>query len=271
MAIKSNPNQSFLLPTLLVRLQKWVTQQDKDHKVVYIQTTEKTALAYHEKELVGHGTEAHQRGFGTPIGKLKGINLAIEDMSPRDLEAYHIYEGRTIRLYFEGDISVSGEVITGKRNLKGKILLISFRNCTVKHKETQLFRPEWGIYDMAIGKKITSAYAGAADEKSFELEPPISTAHTKPIKTAVQIELETLYQSVQDTKKQTEKQPVLRPLFEKLKANYPTDWLLCLEIIGLLKNECNNSLLQNDIVAHWDRIKQTSPHIAHLIDYGSMF
>jgi phenylalanine-4-hydroxylase len=126
---------------------------DEAYKVAYVQTTGKTALAYHEKELLGHGTSTHADGFGSPIGKLKGINLAIEDMSPRDLEAYGLYEGRTVNLEFEGDISVSGEVITGKRNLMGKILLISFRNCTVKHKETVLFHPDWGILIWPLAKK----------------------------------------------------------------------------------------------------------------------
>src|SRR5690606_33931032 len=91
-------------------------------KPVYIQTTGKTALAYREKELSGHGTNAHAEGFGSPIGKLKGINLAIEDMSPKDLKAYHIYEGQKTTLHFEGDIVVSGEIITGIRNLQGKLI-----------------------------------------------------------------------------------------------------------------------------------------------------
>ncbi len=61
-------------------------------EAIYIQTKGKTALAYRDKELVGHSTHRYPDGFGSPIGKLKGINLAIEDMSPRDLKAYNIYE-----------------------------------------------------------------------------------------------------------------------------------------------------------------------------------
>ena len=81
-------------------------------KPIYIQTKGKTALAYREKELVGHGTKSHATGFGSPIGKLKGINLAIEDMSPRDLKAYNIYEGEYTELEFEGGIIINGEIIT---------------------------------------------------------------------------------------------------------------------------------------------------------------
>src|SRR5690606_22620907 len=122
-------------------------------KPIYIQTTGKTALAYREKELVGHGTSTHAEGFGSPIGKLKGINIAIEDMSPRDLMAYAIYEGETVGLEFEGDITVSGEIITGSRNLRGEIIIISFKSCTVKHGDTILFQPEWCTYDKAVGNK----------------------------------------------------------------------------------------------------------------------
>src|SRR5690606_15504359 len=73
---------------------------ESEGKPVYIQATGGTALAYREKELVGHGTSYHAEGFGSPIGKLKGINLAIEDMSPRDLKAYAIYEGERVTLEF---------------------------------------------------------------------------------------------------------------------------------------------------------------------------
>ncbi len=93
---------------------------EEDGKPVYIQTKGKTALSYREKELVGHGTEYHADGFGSPIGKLRGINLAIEDMSPRDLRAYDIYEAEKITLEFEGNIKVTGEIVTGTRNLQGE-------------------------------------------------------------------------------------------------------------------------------------------------------
>src|SRR5690606_27789541 len=71
---------------------------EHDGKPVYIQTTGKTALAYREKELVNHGTTHHSEGFGSPIGRLKNINLTIEDMSPHDLQAYNIYDRTHVEL-----------------------------------------------------------------------------------------------------------------------------------------------------------------------------
>jgi hypothetical protein len=43
---------------------------------------EKQRWLTEKKELVGHGTSTHRR-FWSPIGKLEGINLAIEDMSQK--------------------------------------------------------------------------------------------------------------------------------------------------------------------------------------------
>ena len=202
-------------------------------KPVYIQTTGQTALAYRDKELVGHGTNYHAHGFGSPIGKLKGINLAIEDMSPRDLRAYDIYEGETVTLEFEGDIKVTGEIITGSRNLKGEIILISFKNCTVTHNQTILFQPEWGIYDMAVGKKVVSAFSGPADCTSFDNISHVPTTKTiKQEKTMEREQLESFYANVRKFREENDVVD-LDLILDELQENHKSDWLLTLEITEL--------------------------------------
>ena len=241
---------------------------EHEGKPVYVQTTGKTALSYREKELVGHGTEYHAEGFGSPIGKLKGINLAIEDMSPRDLRAYDIYEAEKVTLEFEGDIVVSGEIITGSRNLQGEILLIKFKNCTVTHKDTVLFQPEWGIYDMVVGKKVISAFSGAADVNSFDMITHVPSSKTiKAKKSPEREELEGLYLNIRNLREG--KQAVLsaEKTFELVKNNHPKDWLLPLEIAELCDKTNNNELL-NQVLIHLEKVKQARPEIAHLISGG---
>jgi phenylalanine-4-hydroxylase len=241
---------------------------EEEGKPVYIQTTGKTALSYREKELVGHGTIKHPEGFGSPIGKLKGINLAIEDMSPRDLKAYGVYETETVTLDFEGDIKVVGEIITGKRNLHGEIILISFKNCTVTHGETVLFQPEWGNYDMAVGKKMVSAFSGPADVSSFDLISHVPTSKTIKAKhTAERDDLELLYHSVRNIRETKETTTSLEPIFNKLQANHPNDWLLSIEITELLRDRNEPQLLQ-EIMAYLDQLKEKRPEVAHLITGG---
>ncbi|WP_242202589.1 aromatic amino acid hydroxylase [Aestuariivivens insulae] len=237
-------------------------------KPIYIQTHNETALAYREKELVGHGTKTHKKGFGSPIGKLKGINLAIEDMSPRDLAAYNIYEERTVTLEFEGGIKVSGEIITGKRNLQGKIILVSFKNCTVTHGDTVLFKPKWGIYDMAIGKEIVSAFSGPADLNSFDLithVPSTQTVHVK--KSEKRLELESLYQQVRDYREGKNRTISRTKVLEQLIEKHPTDWLLPVELYELAFKGHEQTLC-NSILEHLETIKQHKPEVGKLIDDG---
>ena len=241
---------------------------ENDGKPVYIQTSGPTALAYRDKEIVNHGTSYHSEGFGSPIGKLKGINLAIEDMSPRDLQAYNIYEGKEVALEFEGGIVVKGEIITGSRNLQGEIILISFKNCTVTYGEEVLFQPEWGIYDMAVGKKIVSAFSGPADVKSFNLISHIpSTKTIKARKTPEREILEKMYSEVRRYREESNYTIDLEEVLNQLMMNYPADWLLSVEIAELAVRD-NAVALQEKVMGHLDRVKETRPDVKHLIDYG---
>ncbi|MCF7560594.1 aromatic amino acid hydroxylase [Sabulilitoribacter multivorans] len=237
-------------------------------KPIYIQATGESALSYREKELVGHGVKTHPKGFGSPIGKLKGINIAIEDMSPRDLSAYNIYEEKTITLEFEGGIKVSGEIITGKRNLQGKIILISFKDCTVTHGNTTLFKPEWGIYDMAVGKEIVSAFSGPADLNSFDLithKPSSETIHVK--KSKERLELESFYQQVRDYREGKNRTISRTKVLEQLIEKHPNDWLLPIELYELAFKGHEKTLC-NSILQHLETIKQNRPEVGKLIDDG---
>ena len=203
---------------------------------IYIQTNSPTALASKGKELIGHGKEYHTEGYGTPIGKLEGVNLPIEDMSPKDLVAYSIVEGEHVELNFEGGIKVSGKIITGKRDLQGKILLISFNDCTVTYNKEILFKPEWGIYDMAVGEGIVSVYAGPASDESFDDLHTISKVKTKKIKYSLkEKELFKLYKKVRkirENKKTNFK--LLANLYLEVKSKYKNEWLILLEIYEII-------------------------------------
>ena len=91
--------------------------------------------------------------FSSPLGELKNINLAIEDMGPIDLKAYNFYDGKWLSFEFESGIKVEGLNVTGIRNINGKLMLIQLRDCTVTYKKELLFLPEDGVFDMVVGKK----------------------------------------------------------------------------------------------------------------------
>lgn len=241
---------------------------DFDDKPVYFKSCGATALSNRDKELVGHGTATHPNGFGSPVGKLKGINLAIEDMSPRDLRAYGIYEGEHIQLEFEGDITVSGKIVTGKRNLQGKIILITFKDCLVKHGDEVLFEPGWGLFDMAVGKEIVSAYAGPADINSFDRITHVPSEQTiKVAKSEKRLALEGLYNQVRAYREGRNRTVSRSKILNELIENHSDDWLLSLELMELAVHSNENALAKK-AEHHLQKIKHQRPEVGHLIDAG---
>jgi len=241
---------------------------DENSRPVYIKTTGPTALAYKNKELIGHHKEYHSEGFGSPVGKLKGINLAIEDMSPTDLEAYGIYEGRKTRLQFEGGIIVEGEIITGKRNLQGKIILISFKNCKVTFGDQVLFNPSWGIYDMAVGESIISAFSGIADPNAYGLTFAVPKEKTHKIQYSMkEKKLFSHYDTVAQLRRSGNIDvQALTEVFSRLMDEFPKDWLLALQIYELIYAD-TSSELNKKVKSHLEKLSEKEP-LRHLIQDG---
>ncbi len=244
--------------------------QNEDNEVVWFETKGKTALAYRETEVIGHGVSRHTNGFRSPLGKLKGINLAIENMGPRDLAAYNFYDGKPIEFEFESGIHVKGMNVTGMRNLKGELMLIQFTDCTVTYKNEVLFTPEDGDFDMAVGKDIVSAFAGAADFLSFDLvEHQLSNLGDVVEISEEEKELSGLYAEVREVR---ENQPHPQSLsfegagskllknFKNVSSKFPKDWLLPLEIYELTRDR--------EVLDYLIILQNRRPDVAHLIASG---
>ena len=232
-------------------------------KAAFILTDGPTALAFRNQELVGHGTRHHADGFGSPLGKLKDSNLPIEDMTPSDLEAFGLIEGETTSLYFESGVVVKGKVITGLRSIFGKIMLISFSNCTVSFQDEILFQPSWGVFDLAIGASIRSAYAGPADLSYFPFEKKI--LRTSPLSSFPPENK--FYQAVEDIKSSDNKTLALDDLGKEIMLLGEDHWLLIVEFYALCLNKKK---------AHWaekalkrlEKIKQQNPSLVECINDG---
>ncbi len=242
--------------------------KNDDNEVVYFETEGETALSYREKEVIGHGISHHKKGFRSPLGKLKGINLSIENMGPRDLQAYNFYDGKPIAFEFESGITVEGLNVTGMRNLRGELMLIQFTDCIVKYKNEVLFSPEMGDFDMAVGKEIISAFAGAADYNSFNLVNHVSNSETIRVHLSEkEKELNSLYKNVREIRNSnTAVATELQNVFDVLKENHLTDWLLPLEIFELASKI--DSDFSEEILSHLLNVKKQRPKVAHLIDGG---
>tara|TARA_B100000780_G_scaffold181260_1_gene127154 strand:+ start:1267 stop:3012 length:1746 start_codon:yes stop_codon:yes gene_type:complete len=241
----------------------YISSPNDNKETAYLGTNSKTALSYRNKELVGHSTSYHSTGFGSPIGKLKKSNLAIEDMSPSDLELFGIIEGKKTSLEFESGVIVKGTIITGIRNVFGKILLISFKNCLVTFKNQTLFQPDWGIYDMVVGNKITSAYSGSADNSSFKIEKRNykSTPISKVPKS------NSLYKDVEKFSCSKFSSKEKETLFKKIINTSPDNWLVVLNFYETCLNKSFFDYSDKALV-YLNKIMTDSTKYSNLIKNG---
>lgn len=217
-------------------------------EVTFIKTTGASALAFNGKQLAGHGKDYHADGFSSPVGRLKGAEKPFEDYSPLELQSLKIIKGEKTELTFESGIKVVGivkDIITEK----GKLILIAFNDCTVTERNGNiLFKPEWGIYDMAIGESIVSVFNGAADKDAYEEITLISKEKTHHItyddKT---LKLHGLYQTVREIRKSGENLDQLSEIFLQLKTNHRQDWLCALEILEIIYHKKIYHQLEKEI------------------------
>jgi phenylalanine-4-hydroxylase len=207
--------------------------KDQQGKAIYIKTDGPSALACENIELQNHGKATHQDGFGAPIGKLKDISTPLENLSEEELKGIGLIVGKETCLCFDSGITVKGTVSSLLRK-EGKLILVSFHNCKVEYMKEILFNPKWGSYDLAVGEKISSVFAGAADSEQFYAD--LEDVETKDIAKNELSELEQLYGKVREIREKggNQLENELLPIIEKLVTGYKQDWLLRVEIMELL-------------------------------------
>ncbi|MCF8350563.1 MAG: aromatic amino acid hydroxylase [Bacteroidales bacterium] len=258
----------------------------KQDKPIYIKTTGPTQLAYDYNELEGHGKSYHKDGFGSPVGKLKVTNTPIQYLTDGDLKEHGIVIDEASRLEFESDIIVEGRPVKILRK-DGEIILITFKDCKVTFRGETLFDPSWGVFDMAVGDEIISAYNGPADANAYEHHFPVPKEKTHKIKHSERaIKLHTMYREVRNIRENKmdhqEKAVIkevqhelssdegikLEQIWEILKKDFPEEWLLPLEIIELLNNGKKDSAAFNEIKDYFQKKKTEKPELKQVIENG---
>ncbi|MAE07459.1 MAG: phenylalanine 4-monooxygenase [Bacteroidetes bacterium] len=213
---------------------------------IYINTAGPTTLNYDDKILDGEGPEKHNHGFGSPIGKIKGTLVPTRFLSDDALSNLGIQNGILSSFEFESGIKVKGELQSVVRR-NGKLILMSFINCTVKHKNKILFDPNWGQYDMAVGENIVSAFSGPADSDAFgtTYDPPREKTH-QIVYDDLTLNLHKLYEKVREIREKRKNLNDLPHIWNQLIKNYPDEWLLPIEIYELSKSDNNLTGLSKD-------------------------
>ena len=240
-----------------------------DGQPVYVRTTGPSALATGNKQLAGHGKDYHRDGYSSPLGKLKGHAMPLENLSIEELDYFGIAEGKDAELLFESGISVSGHIKT-ILPANGKTQLITFTNCTVTDKNGQiLFEPSWGVFDMAVGEKITSVFCGAADKDAFvEITYKSAIETHRAVYDGRTVELHRLYQQVRNRRHNGGDFGFLGNVWFTLQKNHHDDWLCPLEILEILEHENVEPAVAVEIRAFLKQKAATEPEYRKLINDG---
>ncbi|MEY2539838.1 MAG: phenylalanine-4-hydroxylase [Verrucomicrobiota bacterium] len=226
---------------------------DANKQPIYLRTTGPTALACKDKELPGHGRDYHKDGFGSPIG---------------NWEQTEIVEGKRAVLEFKSGITVEGTV---DKILKrdGKLLLISFSNCTAKYGDRVLFDPSWGTYDMAVGERIVSVFNGAADKDSYNNVALVPRERTIKVPSdAERKKLENLYAQVRKIRESKKGYERLGEIWETQQSEHAGDWLLSMEIFEILDEVGQQPALKTRIEKFLNEKKAATKDLSTLIGWG---
>lgn len=235
-------------------------KEDKNQRISYLQLTGPSQISTGEKQLTGHGPEYHQHGYSTPIGLFNGLKTLPTQVA--DLERAGLTPGKIARLQFENGIEVHGDVTKFTLNQKGQPVLVQFKNCTVKNGEEILFKPEWGLFDMALGTTVVSVFGGPADREKFESSEDFITAHVPPRIFSEKEKAEhSLFESVQKVfNKSSVTEEEASALLEKWRSLPHVNWLIGYEIVeGIRKHQLRPSL-EKDIL----QIIQSQPKSTQL-------
>jgi phenylalanine-4-hydroxylase len=245
-------------------------RSDKADNPSYLKTEGRTALAFSDSELPGHGIDYHNDGFGSPVGKLRNSTKSLENYSDADLTQAGIVKNQVVTLSFESGVRVEGKLknITRKNS---KLLLLSFTDCTVTDNSGDtLFQPGWGIYDMAVGDKIVSVYSGTADKQKYNVLPPKSENVAIEIKYKdKEKHLFTLYTELSEMRSrgQTDMKR-LGEIYAESTKDYPEDWLIRLELYEMVKQNNGNQDLAESLRTDLEKMKQNSEEYDSLITSG---
>ena len=241
---------------------------EKSGEPVYIRTTGPSDLCFNGRELPGHDRQYHAHGFGSPVGKVKTLSVALEDFSEEELDQIGLTEGEAVTLEFESGVKVSGTILS-HTICDGRPVIISFSGCRVTYEDKTLFEPEWGTYDMAVGKRIVSAYSGPADAEAFGLTYPAPAEKTHKIMHDAQAkQLHSLYQQVRNIREENCSFALLPSIWEQLKNNHPDDWLCALEILELLKKKHIDDQFTKEVMQFLETKKSEGKPLSKLIEDG---
>ena len=243
--------------------------QDQSGNLQYFRTAGGTALSVDDQQLPSHDTTYHSDGFGSPLGKLKDANKFLEDFTDKDLIQFSIRNNEPVTLEFEHGIRLEG-ILTQSLFSNGKLVLLSFRNCTVQDVNgNRYFEPHWGNYDMAVGQSIVSVFNGVADKSQIADQLYVSNQRTtqQPY-TEEDLQYHSLIKRIRDIREKRLPEIILPDVWQQLSTQCKQDWLGAMEVLELTDSSENYANIAREARSFLEQQKINYPNYTKLINDG---
>jgi phenylalanine-4-hydroxylase len=239
-----------------------LTEQNSK-SIAYLRFQGPTQICFQDQQLEGHDKKYHADGFGTAVGTLKSTNwqtLLSEKIN------------QPISIEYSSGVKIEG-ILKKSLEKSGKLLIVSFENCTVRLQDRILFEPSWGIYDLAIGETVVSVFGGPADRIRYgETDDFVAARVPEKKPTEMEQKLYQNYQLVRDLRERNIGGVQLKNQLENMlvqhMTQFPDDWLLLLESYELLINRVPGSSLGQDLHERLKNYIQTHPEKKSVIEDG---
>ncbi|WP_413289827.1 aromatic amino acid hydroxylase [Bdellovibrio sp. HCB337] len=242
-------------------------------EVAYLRFQGPSQLSFKEKQLLGHGTEYHEHGFGTPVGKLKKFpSVCPSQLSDSQWDSLGAAPGKTMDLEFTSGVRVTG-TFNGRLEQDRKTILLSLADAKATYQDRVLFDPSWGTFDMAIGSSIPSVFGGPADRAAYGETDDFVAARVPQRKYSDDEQLfQSQYAKVREIREKNLKDQdldrELQKVLETHDQRFKTDWLLRLESYELVSNRAKSSALNQKLLSDLQQLSQQNAKIAPMIQDG---
>jgi phenylalanine-4-hydroxylase len=238
----------------------------------YLQFQGPSQLSLGGTQLAGHSRLDHKEGFGTPIGNLKGQTRCLSECTQDELPRLGLVHGKRSKLEFESGVIVDG-ILKGAMIKNNRIILLKFEDCTVTLGRQILFKPDWGIYDMAVGSKIPSVFGGPADRFAYgEVTDFVAKRVPQHELNPDEQWLNSLFKKVKEIRERHDRSSSvmteLKQILDDVQEKYPNQWLLQMEILELSYEAKTVPVWQGILLSHLQRHIQAKPHLKDSIQNG---
>jgi phenylalanine-4-hydroxylase len=241
----------------------------KNKVPIFIKTFGPTQLCYKNKEINGHSINYHKEGYSCPIGEIKNINKSLNCLSESEINLLGIKKNNLVELEFSSGINLTGYLTTIIKD-QMSLILLTFKDCTIRYNNEMLFKPSWGAFDLLCGAIVNSVYGGPGDTFNYynqtknNNEEYIKYNNIK--KNDVNTKLNKLHQMVKNLRNKKNNQNEIENIYIQAKSNFQNEWLIFYEILELTNNQ--DLYWNQEIIEKLDKLIHKNDDLGNAIKRG---